>query len=200
MLSHSLLIAAIFLCCFSGKILGGEPEIKIDIIPVSCFTYSDGEIRILIPDCEQIYTAEIYGYSPTGNLLEAERRNDTTSFTASNLAVGKYFLLIKSDKGLSFTRNVEIQQPEKLQTGRITVEKKLSALDASDAILKTVPEGGVPPYTYSWNIETEQKHSPEIKNVGQGTYSCIINDSNNCGPVKATILFNQYVIPDIVEE
>ena len=200
MFSHSLQLAVIFLCCFSGKLSGGEPEVTIEITPVSCIDNSDGIIRIYIPDCQQVYSAEIYKYSPSGNPIEAEQRNDTTSFTATGLTSGKYFVVIKGNKGFSFTRGVEVSQPERLETGKITIVKKLSAPDAHDAILQAVAAGGVPPYVYNWNVEGESKSLPEISHVGQGTYTCIIDDANNCGPVKATILFNQYVIPDIVEE
>ncbi len=200
MLSHSLLIAILFLCCFGREILGNEPKVKIISSPVSCIDASDGEIKIKIPDVSQVFTVQIYKYSPSGNQIEAQQDNDTTIFNASDLTSGKYFIEIKSDKGFSFTQSIEVLQPEKFVSGKIVVEKKLSTLAANDAILKASPMGGVPPYTYSWNIEGENKNDPVIKNVGQGTYSCIINDANNCGPLKVTILFNQYVIPDIVEE
>jgi len=200
MLSHSSLIAILFLCFFGREILGNEPEVKIISSPVSCFDASDGKIKITIPDVSQVFTAQIYKYSPSGNPIEAQQENNTTIFNASGLTAGKYFIEIKSDKGYSFTQSIEVLQPDKFVSEKIVVEKKLSALNTNDAILKASPMGGVPPYTYSWDIEGENKTAPVIKNVGQGTYSCIINDANNCGPVKVTILFNQYVIPDIVEE
>ncbi len=200
MFSHSLVIAWVFLCCFSKDLPGNEPEVTINAIPVSCNGGSNGQIRLIIVDSIQIFSAQLFKYSPTGKSISGEKENDTTCFIASDLSAGKYFIEIKGDKGFSFTKSIEVLQPDKLESGKIFIEKKLSALDAGDAILKAVPLGGVPPYTYSWDIEGESKNSPEIQNIGQGSYSCVINDNNNCGPVKTTILFNQYVIPDIVEE
>ena len=200
MLSHSLLIASIFLCCFSLKISGSEPEIEIVTKPVSCNNGSDGVITVKIADISQVFSALLYKYSPEGNSIPAQQENNATIFSAMNLSAGKYFIEIKSDQGFSYTHNIEISQPEKLATGKIVVEKKLSAIDATDAVLMASPSGGVPPYSYSWNVEGENKNTPVLKNVGQGTYSCIINDANNCGPQKVTILFNQYEMHDIVEE
>lgn len=200
MFSHSLLIAWVFLCCFSKDLSGNEPEVIINTIPVSCNGGSDGEIRIMIPDVSQVFTAQIYKYSPSGNLVKAQRSNDTTSFFTSGLPAGKYLIEIKGDSGFSFTQSIEVPQPDKLEAGKIDVLKKLTTPDANDASLAAIASGGILPYAYSWNIEGENKNLRVIEHVGQGTYTCIINDANQCGPVKATILFNQYVIPDIVEE
>ena len=202
MFSQVLPLSSVFLCftTINTDLLGTEPEVTLQIQSVSCFDGADGEVRIAIPDISQTFSTNIYKYSPKANSLEALLKNDTTIFIASGLCAGKYFIEIKSDKGFSYTESVEVPQPYKLESGKILIDKKLSALNASDAILKASPEGGVPPYTYSWNIEGEDKNSPAIKNVEQGTYSCTINDANHCGPVKTTILFNQYVIPDIVED
>ena len=200
MFSRCPLIAILILCCPGNELLGNEPGVEIITTPVSCNGEADGKITIVIPDVFQTFTATLYKYSHTGNNIEPRVKNDSTFFTASDLNTGKYFFEIKGSNGFSFTQSIELPEPDKLASGKITVEKKLSAPDATDAILMASPSGGVPPYSFSWNVEGENKNAPVLKNVGQGTYSCIINDVNNCGPLKATILFNQYVMPDIVEE
>lgn len=200
MFSHSLLIALFLLCCFSKHMLGNEPEVNVNTTFVSCFGGSDGTITVKIADISQEFTVQIFKYSPTGSYLEAKQKNDTTYFIASDLTAGKYLIEIKGSKGFTATNNIEVLQHDKLETGKISIEKKLSSPDASDAILKVNPIGGASPYTFCWNVEQENKNSQVLKNVPQGTYSCIINDANKCGPVKTTILFNQYVIPDIIEE
>ena len=198
--SHCSLIAILFLCCFGKELSGNEPQVKIITTPVSCTDRADGVITILIPDVSQTFMATLYKYSHTGKNIDPQVKNDSTIITASALNTGKYFFEIKGSKGFSFTQSIELPEPDKLASGKIIVEKKLSAPDATDAILMASPSGGVPPYSFIWNIEGEYKNDPVLKNVGQGTYSCIINDANNCGPLKVSILFNQYVIPDIVEE
>ena len=200
MFSHCSFIAILFLCCFGKELLGNEPQVEIITTPESCIDRADGVITIVIPDISQTFIATFYKYSHTGKNIDPQVKNDSTFFTVSDLNAGKYFFEIKGSKGFSFTQSIELPEPEKFSSGKIIVEKKLSALDANDAVLMASPSGGVPPYSYSWNIEGEYKNAQVIKNVGQGTYSCVINDANNCGPLKVTILFNQYVIPDIVEE
>jgi len=200
MLFRSLLIALLLLCFSINEMLGNEPKVLIKTFPVSCNKGSNGMITIQITDISQVYTAQIYKYSPTGKPIEPKQINDITQFAVTGLTAGKYFTEIKGSKGFSFTQSIEVSQPEKLGTGKITVAKKLSAPEASDAILKAAPTGGTEPYTFLWNIGEKSEHSQIIKNVAQGTYTCIINDANNCGPVKASILFNKYVLPNIVEE
>ena len=176
-----------------------EPEIEIVTDSVKCYNENNGGIYIKIYDISQEYTAQIYKYNPGGNPLLPVKENNITSFNASNLNAGKYFIEIKGNKGFSFTKSIGIFQPDKFGADKISVEKKLSSPEANDAVLKANPAGGTPPYTYSWNIEGNDKNSSIIKNVKQGIYSCLINDVNNCGPVKMNIIFNQYVDPEIVE-
>lgn len=199
-MSHSLLIALLSLCCFSNEISGTQPEALINTYSVKCNGGSDGKIIIQIADTTQVYTAQLFKYSPTGMPVEAQQVNDTTNFIISDLDAGKYFVEIKGNWGFSLAQSIEVVQPDKLETGKIAIDKKLSADESSDARLKAMPEGGTLPYTFQWNIEGESKLSQVIENIKQGMYTCIINDANNCGPVKASIIFNKHVIPNIVEE
>lgn len=200
MRSLNYILNAVICLLFSSCVCATEPNMIVSTDTVSCYGGSNGAIRIIIPDVSQIYTAYLYKYSPSPISLEAKRINDSTYFLAKNLVAGKYFIEIKGDKGFSQTKSVEVVQPNKLRTGKIEIEKKLSALDAGDAILRATSIGGTLPYTYTWNIDGIMKHSAIIKNVSQGIYTCIINDVNDCGPVKTTILFNQHVMPNIVKE
>ncbi|MBN1599086.1 MAG: hypothetical protein JW894_12400 [Bacteroidales bacterium] len=201
MFSHKLLITLLSFCFFSNEIFGNGPEVQIITNSVSCNGSSDGQIIIKIPDVTQEYTTRIFKYSPEGDYLTPKIYSDTTSFNIENLVSGKYFVEIKGDKGFSFTESIELTEPDKLETGKIKINKKLSSPEATDAILQASPEGGVPPYTYNWSSDNGKlKESELLENVGQGVYTCIINDVNNCGPVKVTILFNTHVMPDIIEE
>jgi hypothetical protein len=194
----SAIIITLFLCISPS--LGKVTEVIIETSPVSCYDKKDGAIHLFLIDSTQHFEVTMYKYTPKGIPLKSFKKNDTLCFSATGLEAAKYTLEIKGSGGFSKTRQIQVTQPEALSSNKIKVIRKLSEKDGRNAILEAQPIGGVPPYIYTWNVDEKGKNSQLLENVGQGIFTCTINDSHNCGPIKSTILFNEHVMPDIIEE
>jgi len=198
-LIQRLILILMFSVIICGFVKADDSDIQVITDSVSCFGGNDGCIFLVISDTTQQYTAAYFKNSPKSNSLIPVQENNSTFFKIPNLEAGKYFVEIKGNKGSTWTKSIEVTQPDRLESGKITVEKKLSSSDSSDAILRASATGGTLPYSYKWNREGSA-NCALMKNVPQGTYSCIITDANNCSSVKTDILFNSKVLPDIIEE
>lgn len=189
----------LFMFFLTYSIYATEPHVNISVIPVKCHNDSNGELTIEISDVTQNYSAQLFKNTPNGKYLNPVKENDITIFKASDLNAGKYIINIKGDNGFSVTENINLPQPGKLESDKITIEKKLSSPEAGDAVLKANPSGGTTPYTYNWSHK-EGARSQTIENVSQGIYSCTIDDANNCGPVVISIIFIEKKDPEIIEK
>jgi len=70
------------------------------------------------------------------------------------------------------TASVTISQPLELQVTTYTLDSS-----TANSIAAVSASGGTSPYTYSW---ANSATTDTIKNLTAGTYTCTIQDANNC--------------------
>jgi hypothetical protein len=133
------------------------PEIEYAYLPISCFG-STTEIEFTASD--QI-------------ILEIEPQN----FNPLSVNVGIYDLVFQLESGCIVNATAEISEP-----ALIEVEISTSNPNNEDGgtIMLNI-QGGVPPYFLQWIGPNgfESTDNP-ILNLDEGTFTCIIQDSNGC--------------------
>lgn len=93
--------------------------------------------------------------------------NGATTNSTGNVAAGFYTVTITDAAGEVAISTFEIKNPELILVGISKVGNNLNAM----------PEGGTPPYTYSWsNGEIYASNN----NISFGTYSVTVTDSKGC--------------------
>lgn len=174
-------------------------SIDADILTdsVNCFGDSSGVIIIKIKTGKPDYLVSVYDKRPAiKQKTLIHFKTSESSIKLEKLPAKLYYITIKDANNNYVQKEAEIEQPEKLIAGVISVEKGLSSTDASDAILKANPTGGIPPYEYKWNNKEKEQY---LKNISQGFYWCEITDANGCGPVQTTITFNKLLFKDHIK-
>lgn len=184
----------VIVCCAYNIVLSADLEFTVKSDSVQCFGESTGKIILNIISGNPEFTIRLYDKKPSLKQNYISRINTGDFYyTFSNLPVNKYYITVEDSKGDYQQKSIEIYQPEKLKADQITIEKCFSAPENNDAILKANCSGGTKSYSYLWSENTGNQTGQLAKNIKRGTYRCIINDRNNCGPVSATIFFNEKV-------
>jgi len=165
------------ICFIYNIVLSADLEFVVKSDSAECFGESTGKI-----------TLNITSGNPVAQIITGE-----FTYIFSELPVNKYYVTVEDSKGDYLEKTVEIYQPDKLKADPITIEKCFSNSENNDAILKANCSGGTSPYSYLWSENTGNQTTQLAKNITRGTYRCIINDKNNCGPVSSTIFFNEKV-------
>lgn len=113
-----------------------------------------------------------YTYKWVGNL---------TSATITGLAAGSYAVTVTDATGCSSTTTATVSQPDPIV---ITTTVKNPTCNTIGSIT-TNTVGGNGLYTYTWsNGET----TPNLTNVGGGTYSVFVTDVKGCSQLKSGIV------------
>ena len=177
-----LLIVFVFT---SGAVISAQ-EISLSVTPVKCFGDKSGSVTlnlskgiapyIYILSKDSLHKSEI-NRSPISNDL---------NFLFSGVAAGRYFVTAICGDGRTSIKSLEIEQPPQLLPGLITVEVHPSSASSKNGILIANPQGGNPPYTYSWQGIGVKGSESKISGLGVGIYKCSVTDSNGCGPVSST--------------
>ncbi|MBN2213008.1 MAG: SprB repeat-containing protein [Bacteroidales bacterium] len=162
-----------------------------------CFNDSSGRITIKITKGYPEFEIRLYDKKPAiKQKVLLKIISEDTLIVIDKLASKLYFITVRDAADNMMEKQIKIGQPEKLGFHKISVEKGLSDPGSSDAVLKVNPFGGTPPYTVVWDYNAGNQTGFYARNIGKGYYSCLINDANNCGPVEATITFNEFLFKD----
>jgi hypothetical protein len=181
-------------CCIYNIVLSADLEFTVKADSAECFGEPTGKIILNIISGSPDFTIRIYDKKPSIKQNYISQINTSEfHYTFFELPVNKYYITVEDSKGDYLQKSIEIYQPEKLKAEMITIEKCFSGPENDDAILKANCSGGTKPYSYLWSENTGSQTTQLAKNITRGTYRCIINDKNNCGPVSATIFFNEKV-------
>ncbi|MGE0635232.1 MAG: T9SS type A sorting domain-containing protein [Bacteroidia bacterium] len=142
----------------------GGPSSTVSHTNVSCNGGNNGTATVTPSGGTQPYT---YLWSPGG----------ATTQTAFGLTAGTYTATVTDQSGCTTVSTVTINQPAAIA---ITLDATDIACfgETSGAINSTI-EGGVTPYTYSWNTTPEQTTSA-ISNLVAGDYTLTVTDANGC--------------------
>ncbi len=111
--------------------------------------------------------------------------NGATTSSISNLGAGTYSVTATNADGCTATGSTTITAPSSAVSGTATITGQISVAGANDGSATANGSGGTPGYTYSWsNGATTQS----ISNLGPGTYTVTITDSNGCTTTASVTL------------
>ena len=159
-------------CIALDSVLVVEPlpvVLSIQIIKnVSCNGLNDGEANAITTGGTGPYT---YQWDSLSFFQ--------TSDTAFDLLSGTHTVIVTDVNGCSDTASVFISEPPTAITLAMSkVDVTCSGQNTGSATV--VPSGGIPPYFYEWSANTGNQTTQTAINLGAGTYSVIVRDSNDC--------------------
>jgi hypothetical protein len=168
-------------CLAIGEVIISEPSTPISNVEaiavqhIACFGDSTGIVSVSTP------TGGTPPYVYNWHTVPMK-----TTQTISNLPAGTYKVVVADSKGCYLTSTVELTQPEKeLSDIEFEIIKEIDCNgNKNGSIGIKNPQGGTPPYTFTWNTDSVQT-SQIIKNLSSGMYAATIRDKNNCTRTKS---------------
>jgi hypothetical protein len=142
----------------------GGPSSTVSHTNVSCNGGNNGTATVNATGGSQPYT---YLWSPGG----------ATTQTAFGLSAGTYTSTVTDQSGCTTVSTVTINEPAAIVIS-LDVTNITCNGETSGGINSTV-EGGVTPYTYSWNTIPEQT-TAGISTLVAGDYALTVTDANGC--------------------
>ncbi|HQP04620.1 MAG TPA: gliding motility-associated C-terminal domain-containing protein, partial [Bacteroidales bacterium] len=142
-----------------------EIHLAFATTPVTCFGGSDGTAAVSVTGGIAPYT---YSWS-----------NGSSQNTASGLSAGNYVVTIHDAHYCEIIGNVIVTQPENPVTLNMVVGN-ISCFGMHDGYVNLFVTGGVPPYTYLWQIGENTTNVPNIDNLYEGIYNLHVEDANHC--------------------
>ena len=159
-------------CEVSGEVLvatGNGLTLSMTQQNISCLGLNDG-FAIVTP---------LNGVAP----YQYEWTNvDSDNNTASGLSPGNYIVSVTDANGCMGITGFEMSQPTAININLLT-EDVVCANDLTN--IETVIGGGTPPYSYTWSTGDT---SPNLINVGVGSYTITVTDASNCPQVASTTI------------
>ncbi len=141
-------------------------------VDVSCSGGSDGAISVDVTGGTQPYT-----YLWT---------NGSSNEDLVNLPAGFYQLSVRDAQNcVSASANTAIIEPQPLATFLSGTNPGCPGLANGSIVL--IASGGTPPYTYLWSNGAT---TPNLSNVGSGTYTAIVTDVQGCVKTDTITLSN----------
>lgn len=143
-----------------------------DTTHVSCNGGADGEIIVSASNGGIPYTYTWDGY-PSEN-----------SSILDSLPAGTYEMTVTDSYNCEIVLTQTLNEPPPLTITVDSITDVLCTGEASGSIY-TTPQGGTPPYTYTWVNEsgtTLSETTDDLTDVPAGIYEISLTDSNNCGP------------------
>lgn len=128
----------------------------------SCNAVCDGSATVNVSGGTPGYT---YLWTPTG----------ITTPTATNLCAGNYTCDVTDLNGCTISQTFTITEPTPLTA--TSAGFNVTCYNVCDGQIVTIPSGGTPNYTFSWNTGCT---TPSCSNICAGTYSVTITDANGC--------------------
>ncbi|MBN2682565.1 MAG: PKD domain-containing protein [Bacteroidales bacterium] len=164
-------------CTVSGSSSISQPTAMVvtsDIVDVSCFGYSDGEIDLTINGGTPGYTVTW----PSGFVGE-----DITGLPA-----GGYYPTITDANGCTDTLLCTINQPATYVSTTIS-GINIACYNVPTGSIDLSVNGGVNPYYYNWNGPSGYGASTQdILGLYAGTYDVTVTDGNGCTTINTITL------------
>lgn len=138
------------------------PGVSLVDVDVTCRGANDGAITANPSGGVAPYT---YAWS-----------NGATGRTVTGLAPGNYQVTLTDARGCTAMASIGITQPTAI-TGQIVGDATVCP-GVTNAVIRIVPNGGTPPYSYLWSPGGFT--SQAIGGQGAGTYTVTVTDVNGC--------------------
>jgi len=142
---------------------------------ISCFGLSNGSVDLTINGGVTTYT---YSWS-----------NGAASEDQSGIGAGIYSVIITDANNCTDTAAITLTQPPVLAAALDSLSNyngyNISCAGLSNGSITISVNGGVTAYSYNWSNGAV---SEDLMGLGQGTYSVVISDANNCKDTLSFIL------------
>ncbi len=173
--SYSITVTDTIGCFAIDSINVYQPYLLTDsaiVSNISCYGDTNGQIMLSVNGGTTPYT---YSWS-----------NSQTTQNISNLSAGYYNVTITDKNGCStITSNIPITEPDEINLS--TYSTDILCYNDTNATININANGGTGDFTYYVN---NLPVSYQVNNVGAGTYTIEVRDSNNC-PQYDTIIISQ---------
>ncbi|MEO1448188.1 MAG: gliding motility-associated C-terminal domain-containing protein, partial [Bacteroidota bacterium] len=134
----------------------------IDVQPVTCFGFDDGQA-----------TANVTGGTPG---YTYDWSNGATGMMVNNLEPGNHIVLVTDRNGCELSLTTEVLEPPQMMIDS-TDFADASCFGLADGFALAFADGGNPPYTWDWsNGATDSV----VFDLAAGTYDVAITDTNGC--------------------
>ena len=156
--------------------------VDTNVINISCFGLTDASIDL-----------SVSGGTPPYSFYWIDSVNGFTSTQEdiSSLQEAMYHCFVTDTNGCPVpVMSVEITEPDPLAIVSSSLDVSCNGL--SDGEINLVISGGTPPYNVSWtSINGYSNNGSNITNLSPDTYTAVITDANNCGPLVEIISINE---------
>lgn len=166
-------------------IINQPPQLSIGTThdDASCYSYSDGVIRIQAGGGTPNYTYSLW----QGGSQLASNSNGTFS----GLVLGSYVAQFADVNGCTTNVPVSIQQPTELLVQSISADS-VNCYGYRDGSITVSGTGSVPPYTYTID-QFFNNTTGHFFDLAQGTYNVSITDAHNCTVATTAIVNEPYL-------
>jgi len=115
--------------------------------------------------------------------------NGGTTSIINNLSSGIYNVIVTDSNNCTSSDSVDITEPFQLIIDTsITILTNLNCFGFNDGSIDVSPLGGTPSYTFVWSNGATTE---DLTNVGAGTYSVTVSDTNMCSSVSYIYIITQ---------
>lgn len=151
----------------------------------TCFQAGDGSIQMDVIGGSGQYTY----------LWNGPQGIDATVQDPTNLRAGTYTVTVVDQNGCSTIASITLTAPEALTAASVPFLHSggynISCYGEFDGQVTLLPNGGTPPYDYSWTGPNGfTANTKDLANVEGGVYTCLITDSLGC-QFSETILLEE---------
>ena len=147
----------------------GALEVNFMATNPSCFDGQDGQL-IAIPDG---------GTAP----YTVHWQNGLINDTLSNISAETYYYTITDINGCTLSDSTILMNPVPLSVNMESISP--SCHDSQDGQLIAIPDGGTPPYEFSWDNGVQED---TLSMVGFGLYTLELTDANDCETTNSVVL------------
>ncbi len=109
--------------------------------------------------------------------------NGSTTEDLTALAAGTYTLTVTDANSCTVTASYTLTEPSAITSSIAGTDVDCNG--AANGVADLTPGGGVPPYTFLWNLF---QTTEDLQNLSGGTYYVIITDANGCTKRDSVII------------
>ncbi|HEV7232210.1 MAG TPA: SprB repeat-containing protein, partial [Bacteroidia bacterium] len=132
---------------------------------VSCYGGSDGSATVTAANGFVPYT---YSWHPSGG----------TASTATGLTASSFTCFVTDGHGCNVMQSINITQPSNALSTAISSQSNVLCNGASNGSATVTPNGGTPPYSYSWSPISNSTST--ASGLSAGSFNCTVTDSKGC--------------------